>query len=183
MKGKTRNFDLSSLASSWDFFLVFNAKSQFALLNTIAVWTLNSVPPPDDDWQEEHKRLAELDERDGLGGGLPLGGAAMGAESGLGGAGSSSSARHVPSSSTVHLPPQSTIPPLKFSSSSLGLPSSGTRCFFTSPRLPCSVFQMWPCIFHHSGPSLQMKLCSADKLGFSLFWKSIQIQIKFKENV
>ncbi|XP_075870535.1 protein PAT1 homolog 1 [Nelusetta ayraudi] len=78
----------------------------------------------DDDWQEEHKRLAELDGRgDGLGGGgLPLGGAAMGAESDLGGAGNSS-ARQVPPSS-VHLPPQSTIPPLKFSSSSLGLPPS-----------------------------------------------------------
>lgn len=59
----------------------------------------------------------------------------MGAESDLGGAGNSS-ARQVPPSS-VHLPPQSTIPPLKFSSSSLGLPPSGTRLLFKiSTALP-----------------------------------------------
>uniref|UniRef100_A0A673YFM4 Protein PAT1 homolog 1 n=1 Tax=Salmo trutta TaxID=8032 RepID=A0A673YFM4_SALTR len=51
------------------------------------------LPPTDDDWQEEHKRLAELEERknDGLGG-LGLGGLGMG---GMGGG----------DSSTVQLPP------------------------------------------------------------------------------
>lgn len=82
-----------------------------------------TFPSLDDDWQEEHKRLAELDERDGLGGGLGLGGQGMGAESDLGGAGKSSS-RHLPSS-TVHLPLPSTVPSLKFSSSSSGLPPPG----------------------------------------------------------
>ncbi|KAG8015002.1 Protein PAT1-like protein 1, partial [Nibea albiflora] len=76
----------------------------------------------DDDWQEEHKRLAELDERDGLGGGLGLGGGGMGGESDLGGAGDSSST-HLPSSA-VHLPMPSSLPSLKFSSSSSGLPPS-----------------------------------------------------------
>lgn len=60
----------------------------------------------DDDWQEEHKRLAELD---GLG---------LGAE-GLGGAGDTPSA-HLPSTSG-QCPPPSSIPSLNFSSSS-GLP-------------------------------------------------------------
>lgn len=81
---------------------------------------------PDDDWQEEHKRLAELDERDGLGGGQGLGGPGMGAESDLGGAENSSS-RHLPSSA-VHLPLPSSLPSLKFSSSSSGLPPPGQWC-------------------------------------------------------
>ncbi|KAM4751256.1 protein PAT1 homolog 1 isoform 2-T2 [Anableps anableps] len=59
----------------------------------------------DDDWQEEHKRLAELDERDGLG--LGAGGT---------GAGDPSTG---PPSSSGQLPP----PPLGFSSSSSGLPT------------------------------------------------------------
>uniref|UniRef100_A0A8C9ZVT2 Protein PAT1 homolog 1 n=1 Tax=Sander lucioperca TaxID=283035 RepID=A0A8C9ZVT2_SANLU len=71
----------------------------------------------DDDWQEEHKRLAQLDERDGLGLGL---GGEMGGESNLGGAEDSSST-HLPSS-TGHLPQPSSIPSLKFSSSSSGPP-------------------------------------------------------------
>lgn len=86
--------------------------------------TLSSLP--DDDWQEEHKRLAELDERDGLGGGLGLGAGGMGGESNLGGAGESSSARL--SSSAVQLPMPSSLPSLKFSSSSSGLPPSGQWC-------------------------------------------------------
>lgn len=109
----------------WGLFLVLNL-----------LWTSS-----DDDWQEEHKRLAELDEKDGLGGGQPLEGAAMGADAGLGGAGSSS-ARLVPSSS-VHLPPQSTIPPIKFSSSSLGLPPTGTRCFYHLYRFQKLVLSFW----------------------------------------
>nr|XP_020442644.1 protein PAT1 homolog 1 [Monopterus albus] len=68
----------------------------------------------DDDWQEEHKRLAELDERDGLGAGLVMGG-----ESDLGGAEDSSSTS-LPSSAD-HLPLPSALASLKFSSSS-GLP-------------------------------------------------------------
>ncbi|TKS69349.1 Protein PAT1 -like protein 1 PAT1-like protein 1 [Collichthys lucidus] len=76
----------------------------------------------DDDWQEEHKRLAELDERGGLGGGLGLGGGSIGGESDLGGAGGDSSTR-LPSSA-VHLPMPSSLPSLKFTSSSSGLPPS-----------------------------------------------------------
>ncbi|XP_041641967.1 protein PAT1 homolog 1 [Cheilinus undulatus] len=74
----------------------------------------------DDDWQEEHKRLAELDERDGLGAGLGLGGGGMGGESDLGGAGDLSSTP-LPSSAG-HFPPPSSLPSLKFSSSSSGVP-------------------------------------------------------------
>ncbi|XP_072240161.1 protein PAT1 homolog 1 [Leuresthes tenuis] len=51
----------------------------------------------DDDWQEEHKRLAELDERDGLGAGLSLGGGGLGGELDLEEAEDSSSTR-LPSS-------------------------------------------------------------------------------------
>lgn len=69
----------------------------------------------DDDWQEEHKRLAGLDDGRGQGAGLGLGG-----ESVLGGAEDSSST-HLPSSAG-HLPLPSSIPSLKFSSSSSGLP-------------------------------------------------------------
>ncbi|KAM9857366.1 protein PAT1 homolog 1 [Aulostomus maculatus] len=69
----------------------------------------------DDDWQEEHKRLAELDERDGLGGGL----GGMGGESDLGG-GEDSSSTYV-STATGHLPLPSSLPSVNFSSSS-GLP-------------------------------------------------------------
>ncbi|KAK2815552.1 hypothetical protein Q5P01_026019 [Channa striata] len=72
----------------------------------------------DDDWQEEHKRLAELDER-GLGGGLGLGGGGMGGESVLGRAEDSSSA-HL-SSTAGPLPLPSARPPLNLSSSSSGL--------------------------------------------------------------
>ncbi|XP_031722909.1 protein PAT1 homolog 1 isoform X2 [Anarrhichthys ocellatus] len=67
----------------------------------------------DDDWQEEHKRLAGLDKGDGLGGG-------MGGESDLGGAEDSSST-YLPSSAG-HLPLPSSVPSLKFSLSSSGLP-------------------------------------------------------------
>ncbi|XP_049426469.1 protein PAT1 homolog 1 [Epinephelus fuscoguttatus] len=76
----------------------------------------------DDDWQEEHKRLAELDERDGLGAGLGLGGGVMGGESDLGGAEDPSST-HVPSS-VGHVPHPSSLPTLKFSLSSSRLPPS-----------------------------------------------------------
>ncbi|XP_059191046.1 protein PAT1 homolog 1 isoform X2 [Centropristis striata] len=75
----------------------------------------------DDDWQEEHKRLAELDVRDGLGAGLGMGGGGgMGGESDVGGAEDSSSAH--PPSSAGHLPLLSSLHSLKFSSSSSGLP-------------------------------------------------------------
>uniref|UniRef100_A0A8C6KAG7 Protein PAT1 homolog 1 n=1 Tax=Nothobranchius furzeri TaxID=105023 RepID=A0A8C6KAG7_NOTFU len=68
----------------------------------------------DDDWQEEHKRLAELDERVGLGGGEVEG------EVDSGGSKPGSSI-HRPSSS-VNPPLQSSLPPFGFSSSSPGLP-------------------------------------------------------------
>uniref|UniRef100_A0A1A8IH40 Protein PAT1 homolog 1 n=2 Tax=Nothobranchius kuhntae TaxID=321403 RepID=A0A1A8IH40_NOTKU len=68
----------------------------------------------DDDWQEEHKRLAELDERVGLGGGEVEG------EVDSGGSKPGSSI-HRPSSS-VNSPLQSALPPFGFSSSSPGLP-------------------------------------------------------------
>ncbi|XP_029931394.1 protein PAT1 homolog 1 isoform X2 [Myripristis murdjan] len=86
----------------------------------------------DDDWQEEHKRLAELDERDGLGAGLGFGGSGrggggegMGGESDMGGAGDASSI-HLPPPAG-HLPLPSSLPPLKLSSSSSssGLPPPG----------------------------------------------------------
>ncbi|CAK6976090.1 protein PAT1 homolog 1 isoform X1 [Scomber scombrus] len=67
----------------------------------------------DDDWQEEHKRLAELDQLRG-GPGL-VGGGGMGGESDLGGAEDSSSARLPPAAGNLPLPS------LNFSSSS-GLP-------------------------------------------------------------
>ncbi|XP_029985923.1 LOW QUALITY PROTEIN: protein PAT1 homolog 1-like [Sphaeramia orbicularis] len=69
----------------------------------------------DDDWQEEHKRLAELDERDGLG----LGGVGMGGDPHLGRAGDPSSPR-LSSASTPH-PLPSSLPSVSFSSST-GLP-------------------------------------------------------------
>ncbi|XP_067354742.1 protein PAT1 homolog 1 isoform X1 [Channa argus] len=73
----------------------------------------------DDDWQEEHKRLAELDERE-LGVGLGLGGGGMGGESDLGRAEHTSST-FVPSSAGS-LPLPCSFPLLNFSSSSSGLP-------------------------------------------------------------
>uniref|UniRef100_A0A3P8TVF0 Protein PAT1 homolog 1 n=1 Tax=Amphiprion percula TaxID=161767 RepID=A0A3P8TVF0_AMPPE len=77
----------------------------------------------DDDWQEEHKRLAELDERDELAAGLGLGGGGLGGEPDLGGtqhSSSSSSSRLPPSAGCLPLP--SSLPPLGFSSSSSKLP-------------------------------------------------------------
>ncbi|XP_020512423.1 protein PAT1 homolog 1 [Labrus bergylta] len=69
----------------------------------------------DDDWQEEHKRLAGLVEKDELGAGLGLGG-----ECDLGGAGDMSS---TPLPSSVgHLPLPSSLHSLKFSPSPHGLP-------------------------------------------------------------
>ncbi|XP_068606879.1 protein PAT1 homolog 1 [Brachionichthys hirsutus] len=62
-----------------------------------------------DDWQEEHKRLAELDQRNGLG-------AAMGTKSSFSGAQNSATTR-VPSTA-VHLPLPSSLHSLKFSSCS-----------------------------------------------------------------
>ncbi|CAI5678926.1 unnamed protein product [Oreochromis niloticus] len=75
----------------------------------------------DDDWQEEHKRLAELDERDGLGAGLGFGGGGMGGDSDLSTSERPSSTR-IPS--VVHPPPPSSLASLSFSSSSSGLPPS-----------------------------------------------------------
>ncbi|KAM3864694.1 protein PAT1 homolog 1 [Diretmus argenteus] len=74
----------------------------------------------DDDWQEEHKRLAELDQQDGLGAGLRPGGATD-----MGGAGDASSI-HLPPPAG-HLPLPSSLPPLNLSSSSSlsGLPPPG----------------------------------------------------------
>lgn len=72
---------------------------------------------PDDDWQEEHKRLAGLD--DGLGGGLGL---EIGGESVLAGAEESSST--YVSSAANYLLPTLSIPSLNLSSSS-GLPRPG----------------------------------------------------------
>lgn len=68
----------------------------------------------DDDWQEEHKRLAELDEKDGLG----LEGTGIGAESGLGDI-----------EDSANLPPPAKGHPLP---SSLPLPNFSTF----SPHLP-----------------------------------------------
>ncbi|XP_071361837.1 protein PAT1 homolog 1 isoform X2 [Trachinotus anak] len=73
----------------------------------------------DDDWQEEHKRLAELDERDGLGGGGGGGGGGMGIESDSRGPEDSSST-HLPTAAG-HLSLPSPLPSLNFSSSSSGL--------------------------------------------------------------
>ncbi|XP_076001465.1 protein PAT1 homolog 1 isoform X2 [Genypterus blacodes] len=66
----------------------------------------------DDDWQEEHKRLAELDVR-GLGAGLGLGGGGMGGEADNGGT-EDSSTRLPPSAAHLALP--STLPLLNFPS-------------------------------------------------------------------
>ncbi|XP_056264547.1 protein PAT1 homolog 1 isoform X2 [Pseudoliparis swirei] len=74
----------------------------------------------DDDWQEEHKRLAGLDDRDGLGTELGLGGRGMGGELHQGGA-EDSSFTQLPSSAG-HLPLPSSLPSLKFSLSSAGPP-------------------------------------------------------------
>ncbi|XP_035771730.1 protein PAT1 homolog 1 [Neolamprologus brichardi] len=76
----------------------------------------------DDDWQEEHKRLAELDERDELGAGLGFGGGGMGGDSDLSTSERPSSTR-IPSS-VVHPPPPSSLASLSFSSSSSRLPPS-----------------------------------------------------------
>lgn len=80
-----------------------------------------SLSLPDDDWQEEHKRLAELDEQDGLGAGLGLGGGGMGGEADIGRA--EDSCTRLPAS-PGHLTLPSTLPLLNFSSSS-GLPRPG----------------------------------------------------------
>ncbi|KAF7649836.1 hypothetical protein LDENG_00135330 [Lucifuga dentata] len=84
----------------------------------------------DDDWQEEHKRLAELDQRDGLATGPSLGGergGGMGGEADIAGAKDSPST-HLPSSAG-HLPLPSSLPSLNFPSSSSGLrpPELGDR--------------------------------------------------------
>ncbi|XP_069569985.1 protein PAT1 homolog 1 isoform X1 [Brachyistius frenatus] len=76
----------------------------------------------DDDWQEEHKRLAGLDDRPELGAGLGLGGGRLGGESRLGGSELSPSSRLPPSA--ARLPPPSSLPPMGFSSPSSGLPPS-----------------------------------------------------------
>ncbi|XP_054460192.1 protein PAT1 homolog 1 [Anoplopoma fimbria] len=73
----------------------------------------------DDDWQEEHKRLAGLDKRDGPGAELGLEVGGMGGESDLG-RGEDSSSTHL-LSSAGHLPLPSILPSLKFASSSSGL--------------------------------------------------------------
>ncbi|XP_033976820.1 protein PAT1 homolog 1 [Trematomus bernacchii] len=70
----------------------------------------------DDDWQEEHKRLAGLQGGTGLGAGLG-GGRGMGGESDLGGAFDSSSSHLHSSAGQLPLPPS-----LQFSFSSSGLP-------------------------------------------------------------
>lgn len=72
---------------------------------------------PDDDWQEEHKRLAELDEKDGLG----FGGPGIVAESGLGDA--QDSANNPPSAKQHPLP--SSLPLPNFSNFSPHLPPPG----------------------------------------------------------
>ncbi|TNM86134.1 hypothetical protein fugu_008405 [Takifugu bimaculatus] len=69
----------------------------------------------DDDWQEEHKRLTELDEKDGL----SLGGAGIRAESELGNVENSS---NLPSSAKQHPLP-----------SSLPLPNFSTICLDSPP--------------------------------------------------
>ncbi|XP_029358197.1 protein PAT1 homolog 1 isoform X2 [Echeneis naucrates] len=69
----------------------------------------------DDDWQEEHKRLAELDERDGLG----AGGCGVGRGSDLIGPQDLSSI-NLPTSGS-HDPLPSSLPLMSFSSSSSGL--------------------------------------------------------------
>ncbi|XP_062243549.1 protein PAT1 homolog 1 isoform X1 [Platichthys flesus] len=78
----------------------------------------------DDDWQEEHKRLANLDDRDGQGaeggGGGGGGGGGMERESDLGGTDDSTSS-HL-STYAGHHPLPSSLPSLNFSSSSSGLP-------------------------------------------------------------
>lgn len=66
---------------------------------------------PDDDWQEEHKRLAGLDEKDGLG----FGEQGIGTESRLGVPEDSSSTR-LPSSD-IHLSFPSSISSLRVSAS------------------------------------------------------------------
>ena len=72
---------------------------------------------PDDDWQEEHKRLAELDEKDGLG----SGGAGIGAQSRLGDAEDSKN----PPPSAKQYPPPSSLPLPNFSTFSSHLSPPG----------------------------------------------------------
>ncbi|XP_056135861.1 protein PAT1 homolog 1 isoform X2 [Lampris incognitus] len=67
----------------------------------------------DDDWQEEHKRLAELDERDGIGAGLSLG---IGGETDIRGAGDAPSVHLPPPAGQLPVP--STLPAFNLSSSS-----------------------------------------------------------------
>ncbi|KAM8880271.1 protein PAT1 homolog 1 isoform 2-T2 [Spinachia spinachia] len=73
----------------------------------------------DDDWQEEHKRLAGLEEGDGLGAELGLGGGGLGGESDLG-LGQTSTSTHLLSAGQIPL--SSPLSSLKFSLSSSGLP-------------------------------------------------------------
>ncbi|XP_040042689.1 protein PAT1 homolog 1 isoform X1 [Gasterosteus aculeatus] len=70
----------------------------------------------DDDWQEEHKRLAGLEDKDGLGAELALGGGGMGGESDLGAAQTSTSTH-------LHSAGHAPLSSLKFSLSSSELPS------------------------------------------------------------
>lgn len=72
---------------------------------------------PDDDWQEEHKRLAELDEKDAL----VLGGAGIGVEPELGALEDSSNR---PSYAKKH-PLPSSLPLPNFSTFSADLPQQG----------------------------------------------------------
>ncbi|XP_028998939.1 protein PAT1 homolog 1 [Betta splendens] len=73
----------------------------------------------DDDWQEEHKRLAELDE---LGAGPGLGGGCVGGESNVGRPEDSPSSHLL--SSVAYLPPPASLSSLGFPSSSSGGPPS-----------------------------------------------------------
>ncbi|CAB1328241.1 unnamed protein product [Coregonus sp. 'balchen'] len=77
-----------------------------------------------DDWQEEHKRLAELEERknDGLGG-LGLGGLGMG---GMGGGGGDASTVHLPPPAS-RIPHPSSLPPPHHALSSIPPPGLEER--------------------------------------------------------
>lgn len=89
--------------------------SQYYKFNLI----LSSYFFPDDDWQEEHKRLTELDEKDGLG----LGGSGIGAKSGLGDA--EDSANRPPAKHPAKHPLPSSLPLPNFSTFSPHLPPPG----------------------------------------------------------